>query len=79
VIRYEDGTPRTTHVTTNPAIEVDDEAGTAVSRSYFTALQALPELALHPSPAVGTTIASNAATGSGASWSGASASISSAT
>jgi hypothetical protein len=30
------------------AIEVDDEAGTAVSRSYFTALQALPDMALQP-------------------------------
>ena len=48
LIVYEDGTPRTKHVTTNIAIEVDEEAGTAVSRSYFTALQALPDLALQP-------------------------------
>jgi hypothetical protein len=48
VIVYDDGTPRTKHVTTNIAIEVDEEAGTAVSRSYFTALQALPDLALQP-------------------------------
>ena len=48
VIIYEDGTPRTKHVTTNVAIEVDEAAGTAVSRSYFTALQALPGLALQP-------------------------------
>jgi 3-phenylpropionate/cinnamic acid dioxygenase small subunit len=48
VITYEDGTPRTKHVTTNVAIEVDEEAGTAVSRSYFTVLQALPDLALQP-------------------------------
>ena len=48
VIVYDDGTPRTKHVTTNIAIEVDEEAGTAVSRSYFTALQALPGLALQP-------------------------------
>jgi 3-phenylpropionate/cinnamic acid dioxygenase small subunit len=46
VITYEDGTPRTKHVTTNIAIEIDEAAGTAVSRSYFTALQALPDLAL---------------------------------
>jgi 3-phenylpropionate/cinnamic acid dioxygenase small subunit len=46
VILYDDGTPRTKHVTTNIAIEVDEEAGTAVSRSYFTALQALPDMAL---------------------------------
>jgi 3-phenylpropionate/cinnamic acid dioxygenase small subunit len=48
VIIYEDGTPRTKHVTTNVAIEVDEEADTAVSRSYFTALQALGDLALQP-------------------------------
>ena len=48
VIVYDDGTPRTKHVTTNLAIEVDDEAGTAVSRSYFTALQALPDMVLQP-------------------------------
>ena len=48
VIVYDDGTPRTKHVTTNLAIEVEEEAGTAVSRSYFTALQALPDMALQP-------------------------------
>jgi ketosteroid isomerase-like protein len=48
LIVYDDGTPRTKHVTTNLAIDVDEEAGTAVSRSYFTALQALPDLALQP-------------------------------
>ena len=48
LIIYDDGTPRTKHVTTNVAIEVDEEAGTAASRSYFTALQALPDLALQP-------------------------------
>lgn len=48
VIIYDDGTPRTKHVTTNVAIELDEAAGTAVSRSYFTVLQALPELVLQP-------------------------------
>ena len=48
LIVYDDGTPRTKHVTTNVAIEVDEEAGTAVSRAYFTVLQALPGLALQP-------------------------------
>ena len=48
VIVYEDGTPRTKHVTTNLAIEVSEDAGTAVSHAYFTALQALPDLALQP-------------------------------
>jgi 3-phenylpropionate/cinnamic acid dioxygenase small subunit len=48
VIVYDDGTPRTKHVTTNVVIELDEAAGTAVSRSYFTVLQALPELVLQP-------------------------------
>jgi len=46
--RYEDGTPRTKHVTSNLLIEVDDAAGTARARSYFTVLQALPDLPLQP-------------------------------
>jgi 3-phenylpropionate/cinnamic acid dioxygenase small subunit len=48
VIVYRDGTPRTKHITTNVAIEVDEEGGTAIARSYFTALQAAPGLALQP-------------------------------
>ncbi|MFF4739886.1 nuclear transport factor 2 family protein [Streptomyces sp. NPDC001262] len=48
LIVYADCTPRTQHVTTNVAIEVDEQAGTAVSRSYVTVLQALPELPLQP-------------------------------
>jgi 3-phenylpropionate/cinnamic acid dioxygenase small subunit len=48
VIVYEDGTPRTKHVTTNIVLELDEGAGTAVARSYFTALQALPDMALKP-------------------------------
>ena len=48
LIVYDDGTPRTNHRTTNIAIEVDEEAGTSVSRSYFTALQALPGMVLQP-------------------------------
>jgi 3-phenylpropionate/cinnamic acid dioxygenase small subunit len=48
LITYDDGTPRTKHVTTNIVIELDEEAGTAVSRAYFTVLQALPGLPLQP-------------------------------
>jgi 3-phenylpropionate/cinnamic acid dioxygenase small subunit len=48
LIVYDDGTPRTKHLTTNIAIEIDEQAGTAVSRSYFTALQGLPGLPLQP-------------------------------
>lgn len=39
VIVYPDGTPRTKHVITNPIIEVDEAAGTATCRSYYTVLQ----------------------------------------
>ncbi len=48
VIVYADGTPRTKHLITNVAIEVDEESGTATSRSYFTALQPLPGRGLQP-------------------------------
>jgi len=47
--RYADGTPLTKHVTTNLVVEVDDAAGTAAARSYYTVLQAVPgALALQP-------------------------------
>jgi 3-phenylpropionate/cinnamic acid dioxygenase small subunit len=45
---YEDGTPRTRHVTTNVAVEVDDGAGTATSRTYYTVFQQTDELPLQP-------------------------------
>jgi 3-phenylpropionate/cinnamic acid dioxygenase small subunit len=48
LIVYDDGTPRTKHVTTNVVIAVNEEAGTATSRAYFTVLQALPGLPLQP-------------------------------
>ncbi|HEY2427449.1 MAG TPA: nuclear transport factor 2 family protein [Acidimicrobiales bacterium] len=37
--RYEDGTPHTKHVTTNVVIDVDEAAGTAAARSYYTVFQ----------------------------------------
>ncbi|MVU83295.1 nuclear transport factor 2 family protein [Nocardia sp. ET3-3] len=46
VIRYEDGTPRTHHVTTNIAVEFDDTGDVADSRAYFTVFQALPDFPL---------------------------------
>ncbi|MET8546271.1 nuclear transport factor 2 family protein [Kitasatospora sp. NPDC004799] len=46
IVVYADGTPRTQHVTSNVAVEVDERAGTAAARSYVTVLQALPELPL---------------------------------
>jgi len=45
-LRHEDGTPSTKHVITNVIVDVDENAGTATSRSYFTVLQARPTLPL---------------------------------
>jgi hypothetical protein len=46
--RYPDGTPGTKHVISNLHLEIDDEAGTASARSYWTVLQAVPGLPLQP-------------------------------
>ena len=48
--RYpDDGTPKTKHVTTNLILDIDEAAGTASCRSYFTVLQAVPgQLPLQP-------------------------------
>jgi 3-phenylpropionate/cinnamic acid dioxygenase small subunit len=43
---YPCGTPRTKHVVTNPIIEVDEGAGTATARSYYTVFQSTPDLEL---------------------------------
>lgn len=40
--RYEDGTPRTKHVITNPIMELEPSGLVAGCRSYFTVLQAVP-------------------------------------
>ncbi|HEY2239071.1 MAG TPA: nuclear transport factor 2 family protein [Streptosporangiaceae bacterium] len=45
---YPDGTPRTRHVATNLLIDIDEPAGSARSRSYFTVFQSLPEFPLQP-------------------------------
>jgi 3-phenylpropionate/cinnamic acid dioxygenase small subunit len=37
--RYDDGTPRTKHVTTNLVIDAEDASGVVRARSYFTVLQ----------------------------------------
>lgn len=39
IIIYEDGTPRTKHVITNPIIEVDEAAGIGTCRTYYTVMQ----------------------------------------
>ena len=39
IIIYDDGTPRTKHVITNPIIEIDETAGRGTCRSYYTVMQ----------------------------------------
>lgn len=46
VRRYDDGTPRTKHVTTNVIIDLDGDD--AASRCYYTVLQQTDALALQP-------------------------------
>ncbi len=46
--RYPDGTPGTKHVTTNLILDIDEGAGRAAARTYWTVLQAVPGLALQP-------------------------------
>lgn len=48
VVIYDDGTPRTKHVITNPIVEVDEAAGTGTCRSYYTVFQQTDTLALQP-------------------------------
>ncbi len=43
---YDDGTPRTKHVTTNVRIEIDEDGTRASSTAYFTVLQATSGLPL---------------------------------
>jgi hypothetical protein len=48
IILYGDGTPRTKHVITNANIDVDEGAGAATCRSYYTVFQQLDGFALQP-------------------------------
>jgi SnoaL-like domain len=48
VRRYDDGTPRTKHVTTNLMIDADEDAGTATSRCYYTVFQQVDDTPLQP-------------------------------
>jgi hypothetical protein len=43
-----DGTSRTSHTISNLIIEVDEHAGTAEARSYWTLMQSVPGLPLVP-------------------------------
>ena len=47
--RYpDDGTPHTRHCVTNPIVEIDEAAGTAVVRYYMTVFQRTAEFPLQP-------------------------------
>jgi 3-phenylpropionate/cinnamic acid dioxygenase small subunit len=48
IILHGDGTPRTKHLTTNVAIRLDLEAGTASAHSYFTVIQGVAGAPLQP-------------------------------
>lgn len=48
IVIYEDGTPRTKHVITNPIIEVDEESGKGTCRSYYTVIQQAGDGPLQP-------------------------------
>ena len=43
---YDDGTPKTKHNTSNVAVHVDEDGGTATSTSYYCVTQATPDLPL---------------------------------
>jgi ketosteroid isomerase-like protein len=45
---YDDGSPHTTHTTTNPIIHIDEQAGTATSRSVYVVYQQADRFALQP-------------------------------
>ena len=46
--KYEDGTPLTKHVITNPIVTVADDGLTGTCRSYYTVLQKAPDAPLRP-------------------------------
>jgi len=48
VIIYEDGTPRTKHVTANVDLEIDESAGRAKSQCYVTVFQQTDNFPLQP-------------------------------
>jgi hypothetical protein len=48
VRRYDDGTPRTKHVTTNLVVDAGPDEDTATARSYYTVFQQLDGFPLQP-------------------------------
>src|SRR6201993_1147622 len=49
IVLHPDGTPRTKHVTTNPLIQIDDDAGPARCRSSSTVVQQTDGMGLQAS------------------------------
>jgi 3-phenylpropionate/cinnamic acid dioxygenase small subunit len=47
-VQLYDGVPSTRHVVTNLIVEIADDGRSATARSYYTAFQSRPELALQP-------------------------------
>ena len=47
-VQLYDGVPSTKHLITNVSVEVDGDRKSATARSYYTALQARPELPIQP-------------------------------
>jgi len=45
---YPCGTPRTQHVVSNPILDIDEAAGKATCRSYYTVFQSPEKLLLQP-------------------------------
>lgn len=43
---YDDGTPKTRHLTTNLRLDIDEAAGTASGSAYYCVTQATPDLPL---------------------------------
>lgn len=48
VITYDDGTPRTRHVTTNVVIQVDEESASATATSTYTVFQQIDAPSIQP-------------------------------
>lgn len=48
IIIYDDGTPKTRHVTANVSLNIDESAGTASGQRYVTVLQQTDKLPLQP-------------------------------
>ena len=46
--RYDDGTPKTHHITSNVQVEIADDAERAVARTYYCVMQATDSLPLQP-------------------------------